>query len=94
MAEDTPNFAAETDIAAEKTALNPEQALRKRAGRTIGRGVWLTGYKAEHPDATREETKLAWAEARKDFTRIGMRALKTLENAGMTVVEAAPDDKS
>lgn len=80
MAEDTPQ-------------LTPEQALRKRAGRTIGRGVWLTGYKAEHPEATREEVKLAWAEARKDFTRIGMRALKTLENAGMKVVAAERDEK-
>lgn len=72
----------------EKPALTPEQSLRKRAGRTIGRGVWMAGFKAEHPNATRDEVKAAWAEARKDFTKIGMRALKTLEKSGLKVIEA------
>ena len=71
--------------------LTPEQALRKRAGRTIGRGVWLAGYTAEHTEATRDEVKEAWAEARADFTKVGMKALKTLEKAGMKVVESTPD---
>jgi len=67
--------------------LTPEQALRKRAGRTIGRGVWLAGYEAENPNATTEETQAAWAEARADFKKIGMKALKTLEKTGLKVIE-------
>lgn len=66
--------------------LTEEQALRKRAGRTIGRGVWMTGYLAENPDASRDDIQIAWKEARSDFSKIGMRALKTLERAGMKVV--------
>ena len=65
----------------------PEQRLRTRIGLTIGRGVWLAGYKIENPDATSEERKEAWKEARKDFKKIGMKALKTLEKTGFEVVE-------
>ena len=79
---------AKKTASGDKVELTPEQALRKRAGRSIGRGVWLAGFKAENPDASREDAKQAWNEARKDFTKIGMRALKTLEKAGLKVVEA------
>ena len=71
----------------EAGGLTEEQALRKRAGRTIGRGVWLVGFEASHPNATKEEKKAAWAEDRRDFKVIGMKALRTLEKAGMKVVE-------
>lgn len=64
-----------------------EQKLRMRVGRTIGRGVWMTGYKAEHPEATKEERSVAWEEARKDFTKIGLKALRTLEKTGFEVIK-------
>lgn len=73
--------------AAAKAEATPEHKLRMRVGRTIGRGVWMTGYKAEHPTATKAERQAAWNEARKDFTKIGMKALKTLEKTGYEVVE-------
>lgn len=85
-AEKTPKTTSAAD-------LTPEQALRRRAGRTIGRGVWLAGFQEEYPDATREDTQKAWGEVRADFTKIGMRALKTLERGGFRVVEA-PENKS
>ena len=65
----------------------PEHKMRMRIGRTIGRGVWEAGYRAEFPDATKEERKAAWQDARKDFTKVGMRALKTLEKTGFDVVK-------
>ena len=65
----------------------PDHLLRRRIGRTIGRGVWEAGYRAEFPDASKEERKAAWEEARKDFTKVGLRALKTLEKTGYEVVQ-------
>ena len=65
----------------------PEHKLRMKAGRTIGRGVWSAGHKAEFPDATKEERNAAWQEARKDFTKIGMKGLKALEKNGFQVTE-------
>ena len=78
---------AKATTKADKDTTSPEHKMRMKAGRTIGRGVWLTGYKAENPDATKEERQAAWNEARKDFTKIGMKALKTLEKTGYQVVE-------
>jgi hypothetical protein len=65
----------------------PEHQLRMKAGRTIGRGVWLATYKADNPGATKAEIKAAKATAKLEFTKIGMRALKTLEKNGFEVVE-------
>jgi hypothetical protein len=36
-------------------------------------------------DATAEERKIAWKGARKDFKKIGMKALKILEKTGFEV---------
>lgn len=87
MAKATTATAAPTAPAPAKTPPSPEHKMRMRIGRTIGRGVWLTGYKAEFPDATKEERNLAWNEARKDFTKIGLKTLKTLEKSGYQVVD-------
>lgn len=81
------------DVTEEVGGLTEEQALRKRAGRTIGRGVWLVGFEAEHPNATNEEKKAAWEKDRTAFKKIGMRALRTLEKTGMKVVEDPGSDK-
>ncbi|MEL6959585.1 MAG: hypothetical protein AAGL89_11605 [Pseudomonadota bacterium] len=72
------------DMSAVRT---PEHKMRMRIGRTIGRGVWEAGYKVEFPEATKDERKAAWEAARKDFTKIGLRALKTLEKTGFDVVK-------
>ena len=87
MAKATTKAATAAKTAAEKPAKSPELKMRMKVGRTIGRGVWLTGYKAENPDATKEQRKAAWIEARKDFTKIGLNALKTLEKSGFHVAE-------
>ncbi|MBU2992737.1 hypothetical protein Q4555_03980 [Octadecabacter sp. 1_MG-2023] len=72
---------------AKKDGPTSEHKLRMRVGRTIGRGVWMTGFKAENPNATKEERRAAWYEVQKDFTKIGMKALKTLEKTGYQVIE-------
>ncbi|MCF2870015.1 hypothetical protein L0664_02950 [Octadecabacter sp. G9-8] len=77
---------------AKKIERTPEHRMRTRVGLTIGRGVWLAGYKIEFPNATADERKAAWKEARKDFKKIGMKALKTLEKNGFEVVEK-PEEK-
>jgi len=74
-------------VAAKKIERTPEHRLRTRVGLTIGRGVWLATYKMENPNATAEERKVAWKEARKDFKKIGMKALKTLEKNDFEVIE-------
>ncbi|MDB4122389.1 hypothetical protein N9573_02360 [Octadecabacter sp.] len=38
-------------------------------------------------DATAEERKIAWKGARKDFKKIGMKALKKLEKTGFEATE-------
>ena len=78
---------ASTATKVAKTPPSPEHKMRMRIGRTIGRGVWLTGFNAENPDATKLERSAAWNEARKDFTKIGLKALKRLEKTGYQVVE-------
>jgi len=80
---------APTTETAEKAPPSPEHKMRMRIGRSLGRGVWLTGYKVENPTATKEERQAAWHEARKDFTKVGMRALKSLEKNGFEVVPKA-----
>jgi hypothetical protein len=65
----------------------PEHRMRARIGLTIGRGVWSAGYKIENPEATDAERKLAWKEARKDFKKIGMKALRSLEKNDFEVIE-------
>jgi len=67
--------------------------LRKRAGRTSDRGVWLVGFEPEHPNATNEERKAAWAKERTTFKKISMKALRTLEKTGVKVVEDLGSDK-
>jgi hypothetical protein len=42
-------------------------------------------------DATAEERKIAWKGARKDFKKIGMKALKALEKTGFEVTEKEVD---
>ena len=69
----------------------PEHRMRARIGLTIGRGVWLAGYKMEFPESTKEERNLAWKDARKDFKKIGMKALKTLEKNDFQVIETPSD---
>lgn len=71
----------------EKAPLTDEQRLRARAGLTIGRGIWQAGYKAENPEATKEQRSAAWKEVRKEFKKIGMKSLKALEKNGLQVVE-------
>ena len=86
--------ATATKAAVETPELDAETVEHRRRmaiGRTIGRGVWLTGFKAENPDATKEEQRVAWEEARKDFTKIGLKALKTLEKTGYQVVDRPAD---
>lgn len=66
---------------------SPEKKMRIRAARNIGRGVWVVGYNAENPTATKEDRQAAWHEARKEFTKIGMGALRSLEKSGFEVTE-------
>lgn len=68
-----------------KTPLTEEQKQRRRVGRSIGLACFNAQFKADHPEAGKEERKAAWKEARKAQTRIGMRALKQLEQAGFTI---------
>lgn len=70
--------------------LSDEQKQRRRVGRSIGLAFFNAGFKAQNPDATREERKAAWKEARKAQTRIGMRALRQIERAGLAIVPATP----
>lgn len=73
-----------------KAPLSDEQKQRRRAGRGIALAFFNASFKAQNPDATKEERKTAWKEARKAQTRIGMRALRQMERAGLAIVPAMP----
>jgi hypothetical protein len=66
-----------------------EKKARRKAARRIGRAFWFQGFKAAHPDATREDIATAWKEAQKEQTQFGMRALKMLEKSGFTITADA-----
>jgi len=73
-----------------KTPLTEEQKQRRRVGRSIGLAFFNANYKAQNPDATKEDRKAAWKAARKTQTKIGMRALRQIERAGLAILPAAP----
>lgn len=73
-----------------RTPLTEEQKQRRRVGRSIGLAFFTANYKADNPQASKEDRKAAWKAARKAQTRIGMRALRQIELAGLAIVPAAP----
>jgi len=76
-----------------KTELTDEQkTLRRRAAKTIARALWLVDYRAENPEATKEDAAAAWVEVRKEQTARGMRAMRALERMNMAVVQTAPEE--
>lgn len=78
---------------APKTELTDEQkTLRRRAAKTIARALWLVDYRAENPEATKEDAAAAWVEVRKEQTARGMRAMRALERMNMAVVQSAPEE--
>lgn len=69
--------------------LNEDQKIRRKMGRIIGWAVWQQEYKTAHPDAEEEAIQVAWNDARENQTKLGMRALRSLEAHGYTFAESA-----
>ncbi|MCI2398581.1 hypothetical protein [Aliiroseovarius subalbicans] len=87
-------MAEKKDAAAVKTPATPEQKLRRKASRVIGYTVWMDGYRAANPKATKDERKAAWQAARKAQTQVGRKTLKALGKQGMTLVKSPDTAKS
>ena len=73
-----------------KTPLTEEQKLRRRAGRTLARAMFVERLRETHPEFSAEERKEAWKAEAKAETRRAMRYLRKLQMSGigLTVLAA------
>jgi hypothetical protein len=82
-----------SDMEKTKTPLTEEQKTRRRVARLIGRTAWFQDFKAQHPEATKEEREAAWKDARKTATKRGARLVSVLEKKGYSLSYAPPAEK-
>jgi hypothetical protein len=64
----------------------------KPASRAIARVLWQHDFKTANPEATPEQRKEGWAQARTQYVKLGKQVQKRLERAGF-VIQAAPGAK-
>ena len=76
-----------------KTPLTEEQKQRRWAGRRLAFLHFNQQYRADNPEASKEDRKAAWKEAKKAQTKIALRTLNQMERAGfgITVPEKAAE---
>ncbi|ROU03312.1 hypothetical protein [Histidinibacterium lentulum] len=74
-----------------KTPLTEEQKLRRRAGRTLARAMFVERIKETRPELTAEERKEAWKAEGKAETRRAMRYLRKLHGSGIGLTVVAAD---
>ena len=76
-----------------KTPLTEEQKQRRWAGRKLAYLHFAQQYRAANPEASKEDRKAAWKEAKKAQTKMAMRTLTQMERAGfgITVPEKAAE---
>jgi hypothetical protein len=75
----------------EKTPLTPEQKARRRAAKVVAWTIWSNAYRIANPNATKEERRAAWAEAKGgEHKLLARRIVKALENKGYGFSEKAP----
>lgn len=72
-----------------ETPLTEEQKQRRWAGRKLAFLHFNQQFRAENPEASKEERKAAWKEVRKAQTKIAMRALSHMERAGFVITVPA-----
>lgn len=65
-----------------KTPLTEEQKQRRWVGRKLAFLQFNQQFSAANPEASKEERKAAWNEAKKTQTRMAMRTLTQMERAG------------
>ena len=68
-----------------KTPLTEEQKKRRWAGRKIAFLYFNQQYRIDNPEASKEERKAAWKEAKRTQTKIALRTLNQLERAGFGI---------
>lgn len=72
-----------------KTPLTEEQKLRRRAGRTLARAMFVERIRDTRPEITTEERTEAWKAESKAETRRAMRYLRKLQGAGIGLTAVA-----
>lgn len=73
-----------------KAPLTEEQKQRRWAGRKLAFLHFNQQFRAENPEATKEERKAAWKDAKKAQTKMAMRTLTQMERAGFGITVPAP----
>jgi hypothetical protein len=72
-----------------KTPLTEEQKLRRRAGRTLARAMFVERIRETRPEITAEERNEAWKAEAKAETRRAMRYLRKLQASGIGLTALA-----
>ena len=54
----------------------------------VARAIWLAEFKSVHPDATTDEIKRQWGQARIEYQRIARRVMTALQRNGFAVGRA------
>ncbi len=68
-----------------KAPLTEEQKQRRWAGRKLAILHFNQQFSAANPEASKEERKAAWKEAKKAQTKIALRTLTQLEREGFGI---------
>jgi hypothetical protein len=63
-------------------ALSEDQ---KKAAVAIGRSYWASAFKAQFPNATKEEKDASWKQSRKDYVKLGKAAVRQLSKSGFSI---------
>ena len=66
----------------EKTPKTPEQTAMRKAVRLVAYTAWLQDFRANNPDATADQRKVAWTAAKQGEIRKGRKIIKALKRKG------------
>lgn len=63
----------------------PLDDAQKKAAIAIGKAYWMSLFKTQYPNATKEEKTASWKEHRKEYTKVGRTAVRMLLKNGYSI---------
>jgi hypothetical protein len=63
----------------------PLTEVQKKAAIAIARSYWNSAFKAQYPNATKEQKLASWQQSRKEYLRLGKLAVRQLSRSGFQI---------
>lgn len=78
----------------EKTPKTPEDTAIRKAVRLVAYTAWLQDFRASNPNATEDQRKVAWEEAKKGELRKGRKIINALKQKGYDLTRPEQSTKA